>query len=86
MPCGLEQQNRARPERCLPLAAGVLLGALQFLPETLNKRVRLVLHLPLGEEGVISQRLLAGLLLLTPVFAPAVALFGLTGWLYFPAQ
>jgi len=69
-----------------PLAAGVVLGALQFLPETLNKRVRLVLHLPLGEERVISHHLLAGLLLLTLVFAPAVGLFGLTGWLYFPVE
>jgi len=41
-----------------PLGAGVVLGALQFLPETLNKRVRLVLHLPLGEERVISHHLL----------------------------
>lgn len=69
-----------------PLAAGVVLGALQFLPETLNKRVRLVLHLPLGEERVISHHLLAGLLLLTLIFAPAVALFGLTSRLYFPAE
>jgi len=70
----------------VPLVAGVALGALQFLPETLNKRVRLVLHLPLGEERVISHHLLAGLLLLTLVFAPAVMLFALTSWLYFPAE
>lgn len=70
----------------VPLAAGIVLGALQFLPETLNKRVRLVLHLPLGEERVISHHLLAGLLLLTLLFTPALALFGLTSWLYFPAE
>ena len=70
----------------VPLGAGVLLGALQFLPETLSKRVRLVLHLPLGEERVISYHLLAGILLLTLIFAPAVALFGITGWLYFPVE
>lgn len=69
-----------------PLGAGVVLAALQFLPETLNKRVRLVLHLPLGEERVISHHLLAGLLLLTLVFVPAVALFTLTAWLYFPVE
>ncbi|MGC3960053.1 MAG: hypothetical protein QM813_19620 [Verrucomicrobiota bacterium] len=74
------------PYQYVPLAAGVVLGALQFLPETLSKRVRLVLHLPLGEERVIAHHLLVGLLLLTFIFAPAVALFGLTGWLYFPPE
>jgi hypothetical protein len=69
-----------------PLGAGVVLGALQFLPETLNKRVRLVLHLPLGEERVISHHLLVGLLLLALIFAPAMACFAVTGWLYFPAE
>ena len=69
-----------------PIAAGVILSALQFLPETLNKRVRLVLHLPLGEERVISHHLLSGLLLLSLVFAPAVLMFVLTGWLYFPVE
>lgn len=48
----------------------MVLGALQFLPETLNKRVRLVLHLlPLGEERVIGRHLLAGLLSLTRLCA-----------------
>jgi hypothetical protein len=69
-----------------PLAAGVVLGALQFLPETLNNRVRLVLHLPLGEERVISHHLLAGIYILATIFVPAAALFGLTGWLYFPLE
>lgn len=74
------------PFRYFPLGAGIVLGALQFLPETLSKRVRLVLHLPLGEERVISDHLLAGLLLLTLILAPAAALFALTGWLYFPVE
>ncbi len=70
----------------VPLAAGVFLGAAQFLPETLNKRVRLVLHLPLGEERVISHHLLAGLALLTSILIPALVIFDLTSWLYFPAE
>jgi hypothetical protein len=74
------------PFRYVPLGLGVALGALQFLPETLNKRVRLVLHLPLGEERVISHHLLAGLLGLGLVLLLAAALFALTGWVYFPAE
>jgi hypothetical protein len=70
----------------IPLDAGIVLGALQFLPETLNRRVRLVLHLPVGEERIIAHHLLAGGALLTGVFAPAALLFGLTSWLYFPGE
>jgi hypothetical protein len=74
------------PYRYAPLAAGVVVGALQFLPETLNKRVRLALHLPLGEERVISHHLLAGLVALTLLLAPAAAIFAVTGWIYFPVE
>lgn len=70
----------------VPLGVGIFLGALQFLPETISKRVRLVLHLPLGEERVISHHLLAGLLLVTLIYAPAVVLFEITGWLCFPVE
>ena len=74
------------PYQYYPLAAGVLLGALQFLPETLNKRIRLVLHLPLGEERVVAHHLLAGILMLTMVFAPAIVLFEIAGRAYFPRE
>ena len=74
------------PFQYVPLGAGVVLGAMQFLPETLNRRVRLVLHLPLGEERVISHHLLAGLLGLALIVTPATALFASTAWIYFPAE
>ncbi|MCS7091513.1 MAG: hypothetical protein RMN51_05630 [Verrucomicrobiota bacterium] len=74
------------PFRHLPLAAGVALGLLQFLPETSQRRIRLALHLPLGEERVITHHLLVGLLLLTGLIAPAIVLFAMTGWRYFPLE
>jgi hypothetical protein len=69
-----------------PVVTGLLLGALQFLPEIFSKRVRLVLHLPLGEERVIAHHLLAGLLLLTLILAPVTAAFAVTSNIYFPAE
>jgi hypothetical protein len=69
-----------------PLVTGMLIGALQFLPEIFSKRVRLVLHLPVGEERVIADHLLVGLLLLTLILAPVAALFAWTGWIYFPVE
>jgi hypothetical protein len=70
----------------VPLGAGVLLGTLQFLPETLQKKVRLSLRLPLGENRVIGCHLRAGLLGLALILAPAAALFTLTASVYFPAE
>ena len=69
-----------------PLVTGLLLGALQFLPEIFSKRIRLVLHLPIGEERVVAQHLFAGLLLLTFILAPVAALLAFTGGIYFPAE
>jgi len=74
------------PYHYAPLVTGILIGALQFLPEIFSKRIRLVLHLPLGEERVVAQHLLAGLLLLTLILAPVTALFACTGAVYFPAE
>jgi hypothetical protein len=74
------------PYRYVPLIVGVVLGVLQFLPETLNKRIRLALHLPLGENRIISHHLLSGLLGLLLILMPMTALFVITGWVYFPAE
>jgi hypothetical protein len=70
----------------VPLGAGIVLALLQFLPETLNKRIRLVLHLPLGEERVVSHHLLTGILGLTWIIIPALFVFAVTGWIYFPRE
>ena len=70
----------------VPLLLGIVLSCLQFFPETLNKRLRLVLHLPLSEERSVSIHLLAGLLLLTAALAPGLALIALTGARYFPPE
>ncbi len=74
------------PFSYVPLVVGVTLGAIQFLPETLNKRIRLALHLPLGENRIISYHLLSGLLGLAVALFPATALFVVTGLVYFPAE
>lgn len=70
----------------VPLLLGVVLGCLQFFPETLSKRMRLVLHLPLSEDRSASIHLAAGLLLLTLVYLPGLGLIAATGAIYFPAD
>jgi hypothetical protein len=35
------------------LAGGVIVGFVQYIPETLNKRIKLTFHLPLGENKAL---------------------------------
>jgi hypothetical protein len=70
----------------VPLLLAVVLGCLQFFPETLSKRLRLVLHLPLGENRAAAIHLVAGLLMLSAVYLPGLALIAVSGSVYFPAD
>jgi hypothetical protein len=69
-----------------PLTLGLVLGLLQYLPEVQAHRIRLVLHLPLGETRAIALHLAIGAALLTAALIPAVALFTTAGIYYFPAE
>lgn len=51
-----------------PLLAGVLLGIVQYVPEMVNKRLKLTLHLPLPETKIISSMLIYGLIVLLILF------------------
>ena len=69
-----------------PLLIGIVFAALQFFPEILSKRLRLVLHLPLGEERVVGAHLMVGLGLLTLAFLPGVALLAGYACVWFPHE
>lgn len=70
----------------VPVGAGIALGFLQFLPEVLNKRIRLILHLPVGEEHILSDHLCVGILGLTLITTPALLAFSITSAIYFPME
>ncbi|MDR0687617.1 MAG: hypothetical protein LBF55_02895 [Prevotellaceae bacterium] len=59
------------PLKYLPLAVGVLLAAVQFVPEMQSKRLKLTLHLPLGETRIICAMLGYGVAALLALFAIA---------------
>ncbi len=69
-----------------PLIMGIVFGALQFFPEVLGKRLRLVLHLPLGEEKAGASHIAIGLGLLTLAFLPGVALLAGYASIWFPRE
>lgn len=68
----------------LPVLSGLLLAVVQFLPEILNKRIRLFLHLPLHEETAVLTHLVIGVLLLALAMLPAWALILGVGRYYYP--
>lgn len=75
-----------RPDKNIPLLLGIVLACLQFFPEILNKRLRLVLHLPLPEERAVGVHLAAGLFLLTLALLPGLLLLAVCGAIYFPRE
>jgi hypothetical protein len=52
----------------IPLIAGILIGMVQFIPEMINKRLKLTLHLPLPESKIWLTMLLFGILSLSGIF------------------
>lgn len=55
----------------VPLLAGLLLGISQYAPETVNKRLKLTLHLPIKESHNLLTMLAFGVLTLSVIFAVA---------------
>ncbi len=62
-----------------PLAAGLILSIVQFLPEINNSRLKLSLHLPMKETNIITHMLgsISGLLLLLFLIEVAILILGL---------
>ncbi|GAB6057577.1 hypothetical protein [Desulfonatronum parangueonense] len=72
--------------RYLPLLTGLALAAAQFVPELLNRRMRIALHLPVYREKMLSWCLLVGVGHVLVVFGLVAGLTHLTMVTYFPAE
>lgn len=70
----------------VPLAGGLTIAVTQYLPETVNKRLKLSFHLPLAENNVLMlmQAFGAGCLLIS--FLVFCGLFTCISLIYFPIQ
>lgn len=52
----------------IPLVIGILLAVVQFVPEMLQKRLKLTLHLPYPRQRMVLSMILAGVSLLAAIF------------------
>lgn len=72
--------------RYLPLIAGLVLAAVQFIPEILDRRLRISLHLPIGRNRMLLLCLLTGILLYGGICIINIGLIYLTLHTYFPVE
>lgn len=70
----------------LPLVAGTVLSIAQYVPEIINKRLKLTLHLPLQDGTIVTWMLSYGFFVLLTLFTITIAtlLIGLNT--YFPNE
>lgn len=72
--------------RYVPLLAAVCIGVSQYAPEVAQRRIRLTLHLPIGNRTLIAGMALYGLLLITLFNAIVLALFCFKNSALFPTE
>lgn len=72
--------------RYIPLLAAVCIGVSQYAPEVAQRRIRLTLHLPVGNRTLVAGMALYGLLLITLFNAIVLALFCYKNSVLFPAE
>jgi hypothetical protein len=70
----------------LPLITGLLIGLAQFIPETIDKRIKLSLHLPINEEGIIVKMVAIGTGIVLLIFTLFFAVIYGWGLVYFPVE
>ena len=70
----------------LPLLAGVLLAVVQYVPEVINKRLKLTLHLPLPEYKIMLSMLSFGVFSLAVIFLASYFTIAIGLRSYFPAE
>lgn len=70
----------------IPLITGLLIGLAQFIPETVDKRIKLSLHLPINEEGIVLKMAGIGATVVLIIFSVFFAV--IYGWslVYFPVE
>lgn len=75
-----------RDLKYFPLAAGVSLGLAQFIPEIIQKRIKLSLHLPMLERNIILLMLGYGQVLLLGIFVIHILGILIFSQLFFPTE
>lgn len=72
--------------RFLPFVAGLGVAISQYIPETVNKRIKLTFHLPVSENGVLISMHAFGAGVLLLLFLVFLCLFTAGSAIFFPSD
>ncbi|MRR19250.1 hypothetical protein EG827_03565 [bacterium] len=72
--------------RFLPFIIGLAIAIAQYIPETVNKRIKLTFHLPVSENGVLIWMHAFGALVLLAVLLAVIVLFTAGSAIFFPTN
>lgn len=72
--------------RCIPLLIAAAVGVAQYLPETVNRRIRLMLHLPVSNTRLMLGMALYGVAVITLANLILLGLFAAKNIALFPAE
>ncbi|HNV66245.1 MAG: hypothetical protein ACOXZQ_01960 [Bacteroidales bacterium] len=70
----------------LPFVIGLAVAIAQYIPETVNKRIKLTFHLPVSENGVLIRMHAFGALILLALFLVILGLFTAGSAIFFPSN
>jgi len=74
------------PLKYVPLVGGLTIAIAQYFPETVNKRIKLTFHLPLGENKALLMMHAFGAVSLLLSFLVFFGMFAGFSLVYFPVQ
>lgn len=70
----------------LPFAIGLAVAIAQYIPETVNKRIKLTFHLPVSENGILIRMHGFGAAVLLTLFLVVMGLFTAGSAIFFPSN
>ncbi|KAB7530226.1 hypothetical protein F8C76_01575 [Flagellimonas olearia] len=70
----------------VPLIVGLLIAVAQFVPEIVDKRIKLTLHLPTNEETIVLKMVLFGFFCTTLILSVFMGMFLGMGAYFFPQE
>ena len=70
----------------IPLLTGLVIATFQFMPEIISDRIKLTFHLPIGENKILFQMMLTGLIYISGIYLVSLILLSVITSLFFPFE
>ena len=75
-----------REIKYIPIIAGITIALFQYIPEVIDKRLKLAIHLPVKEFKIINYKMYYGLAILFCLFTLSILILTINNTLYFASD